>query len=84
MNKFQPVTVPVQVINLPGDFSTPASTTIDPNPVVAELQPAGPPPKPARRRPRSRSRSRRAAAARRGNALPAASRPLIPDRVRCT
>ena len=36
--KFQPVTVPVQVIRTPGDFSTPATTTIDPNPVVAELQ----------------------------------------------
>ena len=45
LNKFQPVTVPVQVINNPGDFTTPASTTIDPNPVVAELQPAGQPPK---------------------------------------
>ena len=56
LNKFQPVTVPVQVINIPGDFSTPASTTIDPNPVVAELQPAGPPPKPVRRPPR-RSRN---------------------------
>ncbi len=45
LNKFQPATVPVQVIRIPGDFSTPASTTIDPNPVVAELQPAGPPPR---------------------------------------
>ena len=52
MDKFLPVTVPVQVINIPGDFSTPASTTIDPNPVVAELQPAGPPPKPVRRKPK--------------------------------
>jgi hypothetical protein len=43
LNKFQPVTVPVQVIHVPGDFSTPASTTVDPNPVIAELQPAGPP-----------------------------------------
>jgi len=43
LNKFQPATVPVQVIHTPGDFTTPASTTIDPNPVVAELQPAGPP-----------------------------------------
>jgi hypothetical protein len=49
LNKFQPATVPVQVIRVPGDFSTAASTTVDPNPVVAELQPAGPPPKPARR-----------------------------------
>jgi hypothetical protein len=48
LNKFQPVTIPVQVINNPGDFSTPATTTLDPNPVVAELKPAGPPPKSAR------------------------------------
>src|SRR4030088_222858 len=48
-NKFQPAPVPVQVIHIPGDFSTPASTTIDPNPVVAELQPAGPPPRAARK-----------------------------------
>src|SRR3984893_10528615 len=33
LNRFLPVTVPVQVIRNPGDFSTPASTTIDPNPV---------------------------------------------------
>jgi len=50
LNKFQPVTVPVQFIHTPGDFSTPASTTLDPNPVVAELQLAGPPPKAARKR----------------------------------
>jgi hypothetical protein len=49
LNKFQPATVAVQVIRIPGDFSTPASTTIDPNPVVAELQPAGPPPRPPKR-----------------------------------
>jgi hypothetical protein len=57
MNKFQPVTVPVQVINNPGDSSTPASTTLDPNPVVAEMKPAGPPPKVARapsRRPKAK------------------------------
>jgi hypothetical protein len=49
LNKFQPATIPVQVIRVPGDFSTPASTTVDPNPVVAELQPASPPPKAARK-----------------------------------
>ena len=48
-NRFLPATVPVQVIRIPGDFSTPASTTLDPNPVVAELQPAGPPPKAVRK-----------------------------------
>jgi hypothetical protein len=47
--KFLPVTIPVQVVNVPGDFSTPASTSLDPNPVVAELKPAGPPPRAARR-----------------------------------
>ena len=50
LNKFQPATIPVQVIRNPGDFSGPASTTFDPNPVVAELQPAGPPPKAARKK----------------------------------
>jgi len=45
LNKFQPATIPVQVIRNPGDLTTPASTIFDPNPVVAELQPAGPPPK---------------------------------------
>jgi hypothetical protein len=49
LNKFQPATVPVQVIRVPGDFSSPGSTTIDPNPVVAELQPATPPPRAARK-----------------------------------
>jgi hypothetical protein len=49
MNKFLPATVPVTVVHIQGDYANPPSTNIDPNPVVAELQPAGPPPKPARR-----------------------------------
>src|SRR5437868_8753785 len=49
LNKFQSATVPVQVIRSPGDFSAPASATVDPNPVVAELRPARPPPKPLRK-----------------------------------
>lgn len=43
MDKYQPATVPVTVARIPGDLTTPASVNIDPNPVVAELQPAGPP-----------------------------------------
>ena len=43
--KFQTATVPVQVIRNPGDFTSPPTTIIDPSPVFAELQPAGPPPK---------------------------------------
>jgi hypothetical protein len=50
--RFQPATVPVNVINNPGDLSTSASTVTDPNPVFAQLQPAGPPPK-GHKRPKS-------------------------------
>jgi len=52
LNRFNPETVPVQVINIPGDFSSPASTKIEPNPVIAELKPVGPPPKPVRAKPK--------------------------------
>jgi len=45
MARFQPVTVPVQVIRNPGDSTSPPTTIIDPSPVFAELQPAAPPPK---------------------------------------
>jgi|SRR3954447_5544639 hypothetical protein len=45
MPRFQPVTVPVQVIRNPGDYTSPPTTIIDPSPVFAELQPAAPPPK---------------------------------------
>ena len=74
MNKFLPVTVPVQVINVPGDFTTPASTTIDPNPVVAELKLAGPPPKQVRRPPRKPKQPKPAAAAASPFPPPAAAR----------
>ena len=40
LNKYLPLTIPVQVTRVPGDFTTPASTSVDPNPVVGELQPA--------------------------------------------
>jgi hypothetical protein len=62
MPRFQPVTVPVQVIRNPGDFATPASTTIDPNPVVAELRPAGPPPRAKSMRPKKKPKPAAAAA----------------------
>ena len=51
LNKYQPATVQVNVIRTPGDLVTSATTTLDPNPVVAELQPLGPPPKPVRHAP---------------------------------
>ena len=42
LNQFQPVTIPVQVSGNPGSFFTPGTTKIDPNPVVAQLQPMVP------------------------------------------
>jgi hypothetical protein len=42
LDKFEPQTVQVKVIRNPGDFSSPATTVADPNPVFAELQPTGP------------------------------------------
>lgn len=60
--KYQPLTVSVQVTKVPGDFTTAASTTIDPNPVVGQLQPAAPPPKPRRKIVRKRKPAAAAAA----------------------
>jgi hypothetical protein len=40
--KFQPATVPVQVTRIRGDLLSSATTKVDPNPVVAELQPVAP------------------------------------------
>src|SRR5882724_13123770 len=70
--KFQPATVQVQVIHNPGDLATPATTVTDPNPVFAELQPAGPPPKPVRKpmRPKKPKPPKPAAAAPEGSAFP--------------
>ena len=80
LNKFQPVTVPVQVINIPGDVSTPASTTFDPNPVIAELQPAGPPPQaaPKTMRPKKPKPPRATAAAPAASPFPDPSKISIP------
>src|SRR6185295_6539498 len=69
MPRFQPVTVPVQVIRNPGDFASPATTIIDPSPVFAELQPAGPPPK-ARKPMRPKKPKPKAAAPAAGWACP--------------
>jgi hypothetical protein len=83
LNKFQPATVPVQVVLNPGDFSTPASTMMDPNPVVAELQPAGPPPRPARKdagKPKKPKAPKTSAAAPAGSPFPDPGKPASPAR----
>ncbi|MDA9453209.1 hypothetical protein ABH973_005436 [Bradyrhizobium ottawaense] len=77
--KYQPASVPVNVIKNPGDFTTPASVATDPNPVVAELQPATPP-KPIRKphRPRKPKPAAAAPAAAPTEAATAAGSPF-PD-----
>jgi hypothetical protein len=72
LNKYQPATVPVQVVRNPGDFTTAATTMVDPNPVVAELQPTAPPPKPVKMRskPRKPKNPKGAAAAPAGSPFP--------------
>ncbi|MGW1423348.1 hypothetical protein ACWAT4_24885 [Bradyrhizobium manausense] len=60
--KYQPTSVPVNVIKNPGDFTTPASVTTDPNPVFAELQQAVPP-KPVKKKPHRPRKPKPAAAA---------------------
>lgn len=73
LNKYLPTTVPVQVTQVPGDFTTPATISIDPNPVVAELQPAAPPKRVKRI---VRKRRPAAAAAPPATAAPAAASPF--------
>jgi len=61
--KYQPATVPVTVIKNPGDLTTSATTTTDPNPVFAELQPEGPPPKAHKMHPKKKPKPTAAAPA---------------------
>ncbi len=68
--KFQPVTVPVQVIRNPGDFANPATTVTEPSPVFAELKPAGPPPKVKKTMRPKKPKPKAAAAAPAGSPFP--------------
>lgn len=77
LNKYQPTSVPVNLIKNPGDFTTPASVTTDPNPVFAELQSAVPP-KPVKKKPHRPKKPKPAAAAPADAAAPAAGTPF-PD-----
>jgi hypothetical protein len=52
MPRFQPATVPVQIIRESGNLLTAGTAKPDPNPVVAELQPIGPPPRAHSMRPK--------------------------------
>jgi hypothetical protein len=72
MPRFQPLTIPVRVIRSPGDFTSPDTVTVDPNPVVAALRPAGPPPRAARKpmRPKKPKPPKAAAAPAAGSPFP--------------
>ena len=49
LNNFQPMTIPVRITRTAGSALTPPFTSINPNPVIAQLQPiAPPPPRPTR------------------------------------
>ena len=72
--KYQPETVPVQIIR---DPSSPGSVTVDPNPVYAELQPALPTKK-GRAAPKAAPKAKRAAPA----AAPAENSPFPPPPAR--
>ena len=50
LNGFQPMTVPVRITRSAGSFMTPPFTSINPNPVVAQLQPIAPPTKRAKKK----------------------------------
>jgi hypothetical protein len=49
LDKFLPVTLPVLVSVVPASFTSWGGTILDPNPVIAELQPVPPPPPPPRK-----------------------------------
>lgn len=77
--KYQPLTVPVQVTHQAGSLFTQGKTTIDPNPVVGQLQPEVPPKrvrKPIHRRPKRPKAAAAPAAAQPAAAAPAAQSPF--------
>lgn len=80
LDRFMPATVPVQVIRNSGAFNDSPPVVLDPNPIVAELQPAAPPPKGAKSgkakpmRPK-KPKAPKAAAATAGSPFPAPNAP---------
>jgi hypothetical protein len=62
LDQFLPVTVPVQVSYVPASFWSWGGATIDPNPVVVQLQPVPPPPPVRKMKPKKPAPPRTAAA----------------------
>jgi hypothetical protein len=75
VDKFQPATITAHVIRTPGDWTSSGSARIDPNPIFAELQRMGPPPKP----PRKKHGPRKPRAPKGGAAAPAAAGTALPE-----
>jgi hypothetical protein len=81
LDKFEPQSVQVKVIRNPGDYSSPATTVTDPNPVYVELQAAAAPPKgpksarPRKPKPKPVAAAPAEAAAPDPNAVPAGTAP---------
>jgi hypothetical protein len=50
LNGFQPMTVPVRITRSVGGLMTPSFTSLNPNPVVAQLQPVATPAKQAKKK----------------------------------
>jgi hypothetical protein len=79
MDKYQPATIPVQVIRNSGDFNSSPPVVMDPSPVVAELQPAAPAPKAVKhRRPKKPKPQKSAAAPAAAAPAPAATGSAFP------
>jgi hypothetical protein len=79
--RFLPVTVPVRVIRVPGDFFSAGTVTVDPNPVFAELHLAGPPPRVRKMmRPKKPRPPRAAAAPAAGSPFPEPAQAPAPTR----
>lgn len=79
--RFHPETVPVQVINIPGDLGSPDVLKVDPNPIVVQLRPAGPPPKPVRAKPK-KPKPPKPPPGQTGSAFPDPSAPPPPGQTR--
>jgi len=68
----------VRVNGNPAGFLTPGTTRIEPNPVVAELQPIAPPPKPPRKPARPKKPKPAAAPPAAGSVFPDPGQPPPP------
>jgi hypothetical protein len=71
MPGLQPVSVPVRIVRTEGSVFSSGTVKVEPNPVIAELRPAAPPPKPPGKpmRPK-RKKPKDSAAAPAGSAFP--------------